>query len=104
MRRGCRPARLRDLADSAFDGGAVSPGVGADGAWSGEGDYAAAGEALQFTLEEMGLTGEERDALFGEPVEGVREDADESGMRVTFTDPDTGEDLVTFEPEDRRAR
>jgi len=52
----------------------------------------------------MGLTGEERDALFGEPVEGVREDADESGMRVTFTDPDTGEDLVTFEPEDRRAR
>ena len=35
----------------------------------------------------------------GGPIDGVREGSDETGLWVTFTDPDTGEDLVTFTPE-----
>ncbi|MXW96712.1 MAG: hypothetical protein F4110_06465 [Acidimicrobiaceae bacterium] len=54
-----------------------------------------AGEAVR-VFEASELDGDE-------PVEGVREDADESGRWVTFTDPGTGEDLVTFEPEDFEA-
>lgn len=51
-----------------------------------------AGEAVRvFEAEE--LDGDE-------PIAGVREDARESGIWVTFTDPGTGEDLVTFEPKD----
>ncbi len=76
-----------DLADSAVDGGAGSPGAGADGAWSGEEDYASAyatGETLQFTLEELELTGEERDALFGEP----------DSLLLVWSDGDTATEAV----------
>ena len=50
-----------------------------------------ADEAVRvFEAEELGGDG---------PIDGVREEADETGLWVTFTDPDTGEDLVTFTPE-----
>ena len=56
--------------DRASDVGADDPQAGIDGAWSVEEDYASGfptGETLQFSFEELGLTVEEQDALFGEP-------------------------------------